>query len=110
MYLQQQTFYPFTFPITSGPGTLVALLTVTARMSSRSVANDVLAHVGVFLAVVALSVLVYFCYAYAPKITRVISPSTAHGILRVVAFILLCIGVQIAWNGLAVLLAGVIRP
>ena len=33
-----------------------------------------------------------------------ISPSTAHGILRVIAFILLCIGVQIAWNGLADLL------
>jgi len=60
--------------------------------------------------VVALSVLVYFCYAYAPKISKVIPPSTAHGILRVVAFILLCIGVQIAWNGLAVLLAGVIKP
>ena len=110
MYLQQQTFYPFTFPITSGPGTLVGVLTLTARMSSRSVSNDVLAHVGVFLAVVALSVLVYFCYAYAPKISKRIPPSTAHGILRVVAFILLCIGVQIAWNGLAVLLAGVIKP
>lgn len=110
VYLLQRSFYPFTFPITSGPGTLVALLTLTARMSSSSVSKDVLAHVGVFLAVVALSVLVYFCYAYAPKITKVISPSTAHGILRVVAFILLCIGVQIAWNGLAVLLAGVIRP
>jgi hypothetical protein len=35
----------------------------------------------------------------------VISPSTAHGILRVVAFILLCIGVQIACNGLAVLIS-----
>jgi len=55
-------------------------------------------------------VLVYFCYAYAPKISKAIPASTAHGILRVVAFILLCIGVQIAWNGLAALLAGVIRP
>jgi len=55
-------------------------------------------------------VLVYFCYAYAPRITKVIPPSTAHGILRVVAFILLCIGVQIAWNGLAALLTKIIRP
>ena len=59
---------------------------------------------------IVLSVLVYFCYAYAPKITRIIPPSTAHGILRVVAFILLCIGVQIAWNGLAVLIASILRP
>jgi len=109
-YLEQGAFYPFTFPVTSGPGTLVALLTLTAHISDRVVSNDILAHVGVFLAIVVLSILVYFCYAYAPKITKIISPSTAHGILRVVAFILLCIGVQIAWNGLDILLSKLIRP
>jgi multiple antibiotic resistance protein len=107
--LEQKAFYPFTFPITSGPGTLVALLTLTARISDQTISKNILAHAGVFLALVVLSVLIYFCYAYAPRITKVIPPSTAHGILRVVAFILLCIGVQIAWNGLAVLLAHVIR-
>ena len=106
---EQKIFYPFTFPITSGPGTLVGLLTLTARVSERSLTENALAHVGVFLAVVVLSVLVYFCYAYAPKITKAIAPSTAHGILRVIAFILLCIGVQIAWNGLAQLLATVMK-
>ncbi len=103
--LEHKVFYPFTFPITSGPGALVGLLTLTAHISDKVISKDVLAHVGVFLAVVALSLLVYFCYAYAPKISRIIPPATAHGILRVIAFILLCIGVQIAWNGLSVLLA-----
>jgi multiple antibiotic resistance protein len=107
--LEQKAFYPFTFPITSGPGTLVAVLTLTAHISEKVIAKNVLAHLGVFLAVVVLSVLVYFCYAYAPKINRVMTPNTAHGILRVVAFILLCIGVQIAWNGLSQLLAEVIK-
>jgi multiple antibiotic resistance protein len=107
--LDEKAFYPFTFPITSGPGTLVAVLTLTAHSSDKALSRNVLAHLGIFLAVVVLSALVYFCYAYAPKITKVISPSTAHGILRVVAFILLCIGVQIAWNGLAQLLATIIK-
>jgi multiple antibiotic resistance protein len=106
---EQKIFYPFTFPIPSGPGTLVGLLTLTARISEPNLTENTLAHVGVFLAVVVLSVLVYFCYAYAPKITKAIAPSTAHGILRVIAFILLCIGVQIAWNGLAQLLAMVMK-
>jgi len=108
--LEQKAFYPFTFPITSGPGTLVALLTVTAHISDRILTRNILAHLGVFLAVVVLSVVVYFSYAYAPRITKIIPPSTAHGILRVIAFILLCIGIQIAWNGLSVLLAGLVRP
>jgi len=104
-HLEERIFYPFTFPITSGPGALVALLTLTAHISNRDLVQNILGHVGVFLAVVVLSVFCYFCYAYAPKITRIIAPSTAHGILRVIAFILLCIGVQIAWNGLSALLA-----
>ncbi len=109
-HLEEGVFYPLTFPITSGPGTLVALLTVTAHISEKNLTSNVLAHVGVFLAIVVLSVLVYFCYANAPKITRKIPPSTAHGILRVIAFILLCIGIQIAWNGLSALLITVIKP
>jgi multiple antibiotic resistance protein len=59
--------------------------------------------------VVVLSVLVYFSYANAPKITRKIPPSTAHGILRVIAFILLCIGIQIAWNGLSALIGAIVK-
>jgi multiple antibiotic resistance protein len=107
--LEEGVFYPFTFPITSGPGTLVALLTLTAHITNRALTQNILAHLGVFIAVVVISVLCYFCYAYAPKITKVIPPSTAHGILRVVAFILLCIGTQIAWNGLSALLATVLH-
>jgi multiple antibiotic resistance protein len=106
---EQEVFYPFTFPITSGPGTLVALLTVTAHNSGQTLTRNVLSHLGAFLAVVVLSVLVYFCYRYAPKLAQAIPPSTAHGILLVIAFILFCIGVQISWNGLAELIRQIIH-
>jgi multiple antibiotic resistance protein len=99
--LNQKIFYPFTFPVTSGPGTLVAMLTLSAQASRHGLEANLLQHGGVFAAVVVLSVAVFVCYAYAPKITTKISQSTAHGILRVIAFILLCIGVQIAWNGVS---------
>jgi multiple antibiotic resistance protein len=108
--LEQKAFYPFTFPVTSGPGTLVVMLTLSAHISDSNLTRNILGHVGLLIAIVVLSGLVYICYAYAPKITRSISPATVHGILRVVAFILLCIGVQIAWNGLALLLATVGKP
>ena len=108
--LEQKAFYPFTFPVTSGPGTLVVMLTLSAQVSNGNLTRIILGHIGILIAVIVLSALVYFCYAYAPKITRSISPATVHGILRVVAFILLCIGVQIAWDGLALLLATVGKP
>jgi multiple antibiotic resistance protein len=107
--LNQKIFYPFTFPVTSGPGTLVTMLTLSAQVSRHGLESNLLGHGGIFAAVVVLSVGVFVCYGYAPKITRKISQSTAHGILRVVAFILLCIGVQIAWNGVSELLGGLMK-
>jgi multiple antibiotic resistance protein len=108
--LAEKAFYPFTFPVTVGPGCIVVMLTLSAHASRGDLTAKVLSNVGLFIAVVMLSVLIYVCYAYAPRITRAIPPSTAHGILRVIAFILLCIGVQIAWNGLSKLLTDVLHP
>lgn len=107
--LQQKAFYPFTFPITAGPGCIVVMLTLSVHTQEKTIEDKVLVHVGLFLAVLVLSALVYLCYAYAPKIERSISPATAHGILRVIAFILFCIGVQIAWNGLSSLLTPLLQ-
>jgi len=99
--LFQQTFYPLTFPITAGPGCIVIMLTLSAHASTHRLISDLFAHLGVFIAIIVLCVLVYFAYAYAPLITRKISPQTANGIVRIIAFLLLCIGVQIAWNGVS---------
>jgi len=108
--LRQKTFYPFTFPITVGPGCMVVTLTLAAHTPQRPIADNLLAHAGLLIAILVLCLSVYLCYAYAPRIAQNISPSTAHGILRVIAFILLCIGVQIAWNGLVPLLASIVHP
>lgn len=108
--LREKTFYPLTFPVTVGPGCIVVMLTLSAHASvSRSVLDDVMAHVGISLAVVALSLSVLVSYRYAPKITKRISGQTVHGILRIVAFVLLCIGVQITWNGVEALLKTVLK-
>ena len=102
--LTAKSFYPFTFPLTVGPGSLVVTLTLSAQATQSTLSETLIAHAGIMLAALAMSILVFVCYANAPRITRAIAPATAHGILRVVAFFLLCIGVQITWNGLRVLL------
>lgn len=101
--LDGKVFFPFTFPVTAGPGTIVVMLTLSAHASRNTGSRYVLAHLGIVVAVVALCLSVMLSYRYAPKITKKIAPQTVHGILRVIAFVLLCIGVQIAWNGLAAL-------
>jgi multiple antibiotic resistance protein len=107
--LQNKAFYPFTFPLTAGPGSLVVTITLSAHTPAKGIIIDLAAHAGIMAAVLVLSLSVYFCYGWAPRITARISPQTAQGITRVIAFVLLCIGVQIMWNGIEILLKGVLR-
>ena len=107
--LEGKIFYPFTFPITAGPGCIVVMVTLSAHASVKGLLPNMAAHAGIVLAVVLLSVAVYFCYGYAPAITARVSSQTAHGILRVIAFVLLCIGGQITWNGVEALLKTVLK-
>jgi len=97
--LEQKVFYPFTFPGTAGPGCIVVIITLSAHASSQHGLQRTFTHVGIAAAIALLSLGVYFCYAHAPQITTRVSPQTVHGILRLIAFVLLCIGVQILTNG-----------
>ena len=99
--LAEKIFYPLTFPVTAGPGCIVVTVTLSAHASQNAVIGNVIAHLGIAAAIVVLGLLVWLSYAYAPKITMKINAQTVHGILRVIAFVLLCIGVQIAKNGLS---------
>jgi multiple antibiotic resistance protein len=108
--LDGKIFYPFTFPITAGPGTLVVMLTLSARVPTKDLPQMVAGHAGIVLAALVVCGSVYFCYAYAPRLVKAVSPSTVHGILRVIAFILMCIGVQIAWNGISMLGKSLTNP
>ena len=103
--LQGKIFYPLTFPLTAGPATLVVMLTLSAHASRGKLLHIVVAQAGVVTGMLLMCITVFIAYAWAPRITAKVSPSTAHGILRVIAFVLLCIGVQIAWNGLSSLLS-----
>jgi hypothetical protein len=56
------------------------MLTLSAHASIKGVLPNLMAHVGILLAVVVLSESVLLSYSYAPKITTRISAQTAHGI------------------------------
>jgi multiple antibiotic resistance protein len=80
------------------------MLTLSAHASVTGALRNMMAHVGILLAVVLLAFIVYLCYGYAPKITERVSPQTSRGVLRIISFVLVCIGVQITWNGVEALL------
>jgi multiple antibiotic resistance protein len=102
--LEDKIFYPLTFPITAGPGCIVVSLTLSAHASKPSLIQSGLAHLGLLFGTVLIGIVVYFSYAYADKMAAKLPPTITVGILRVISFILLCIGGEIMWNGIQNLL------
>lgn len=102
--VMDQVFYPLTFPLTVGPGVIVVVLTLSAHASGHGWQATLLDHLAIFVAALLLAVLVFLGYAYAPRLNRMIPAHAASGVQRLISFILLCIGAQIAWDGLATLL------
>ena len=103
-YWESQAFYPLTFPITVGPGSVAVMLTLGVQARGLLLPERLWALAGLILSLIAMSVLIYFFYAYAPVAAEKVPPSVAQGFMRVVAFLVICIGGQIAWNGLHPLL------
>jgi multiple antibiotic resistance protein len=52
-----------------------------------------------------LALLVYLCFAHADRVRRLLGNTGTMIALRLAAFILFCIGVQILWSGVAEMLA-----
>jgi multiple antibiotic resistance protein len=103
--LSLRAFYPLTMPLTVGPGSISVALTLGANpvRGLRPLVVTALAH-GAGILIVALAVCL--CYRYADRILRTLGPTGTGVVVRLLAFILLCIGVQICWNGLHALLLG----
>jgi multiple antibiotic resistance protein len=106
--VSRMAFYPLTMPITTGPGTIsVAVSLGTNRPRATA---ELFSFVGQsMLAIVLICALVYGLYRYSAPLSRLIGPTGTVIVMRVSAFLLFCIGVQVFWNGAAELLATV-RP
>ena len=61
------------------------------------------------IGILIVAISVYLCYRYADRILAKLGPTGTGVVVRLSAFILLCIGVQICWNGLHALLVGTFR-
>jgi multiple antibiotic resistance protein len=55
-----------------------------------------------------IAIAIYLSYRFAQSLARALGDTAMHVIIRLSSFILLCIGVQIAWNGVSALLHSVL--
>ena len=102
--ISQQAFYPLTLPVTVGPGSISVAITLGANQAPHIYSWPVLVSTMVGPLIVALSV--YICYRSADRLERILGPVGLSVFLRLSAFIVICIGTQITWNGIAALVRG----
>ncbi len=94
------SFYPLTMPLTVGPGSISVAITLG---SQRPKVVD-LAHLlqlggGAVAGILAIVLTVYLCYRFAQRMISTIGPQGTSVVVRLSAFIMLCIGIQILWGG-----------
>ncbi len=96
----RRSFFPITFPLTTGPGTIAASIALGAQIPS----TPILFLAGVIVAAAGAALVALALYLIFRNSARVLAWLGEVGILvmmRLMAFILLCIGIQIMWNGWA---------
>jgi len=102
----EMAFYPLTMPLTVGPGSISVAITLGAN-AHRHHGLDLLAVIPALIGSLLLALSVFLCYGYAEKLARLVGPTGMNVILKLSSFLLVCIGVQILWNGASALLASV---
>jgi multiple antibiotic resistance protein len=99
------SFYPLTMPLTVGPGSISVAIALGSQRPSAPIELWRLALLAgsAIVGIIAIAVTVYVCYRFAERITALLGKSGTNVLVRLSAFILLCIGVQILWNGYSAL-------
>jgi multiple antibiotic resistance protein len=98
----KNAFYPLTLPLTVGPGSISIAITLGAN-EPRHLGANVLALISAAIGAALIALTIYLCYGYADRLAAAIGQSGMNVILRLSSFLLVCIGVQIFWNGLSTL-------
>ncbi len=106
-----QAFYPLTLPLTTGPGTIaVAISLGLSKMHYQSTAEELLFVAVCLCAIATIAVTIFVCFAYADRVQALLGQGGTDIAVRLSAFILFCLGVQIVWSGASELLTAVLHP
>jgi multiple antibiotic resistance protein len=102
--LKTRSFYPISFPLTVGPGSITAAITLGAA-APVGLFDRVVSFGSSSLGIALTSAIIYLFYRYASRIVDMLGKPGTIIVRRLFAFILLCVGIQIAWLGATELLA-----
>ncbi|AOB27021.1 MULTISPECIES: MarC family protein [Bordetella] len=106
---QARAFYPLTFPISCGPGTIAACITVGASLRDENHMLSLARLAGSLPGVALVAFTLFICLRFAAQMLHRLGDNGTAVFMRLSAFIMLCLGVQIFWSGASELLLDVMR-
>ncbi|MEO6884069.1 MAG: MarC family protein [Bacteroidia bacterium] len=104
--ITNQLFYPITFPVTTGAGTISVLFTLSAHAARGSTIDYLVNTSAIFLAIIVMCTMVYVCYLNTKTIINYLGSNGEIIINRISAFLIFCVGLQIAISGITSLVKG----
>jgi multiple antibiotic resistance protein len=103
-----QAFYPLTLPLTTGPGTIAIMISLgLSRAAYSDYSQDLQFFLAALAAAVVMAIAIYLCFAFSDRVERVLGHGGTDIAVRLSAFILFCLGVQIIWAGASDLLESI---
>jgi multiple antibiotic resistance protein len=103
----RDAFYPLTMPLTVGPGSITVAITLGSRRPAITGGLGHLALIGgaAVVGLIAIAVTIFICYRFAENVEKLLGETGTNVFIRLSAFILLCIGIEILWSGYSELIA-----
>jgi multiple antibiotic resistance protein len=100
-------FYPLTMPLTVGPGSMSVAISIGSRKPVGVLGlGDIALHaVGALAGLLAIGLSIYVAYRFAGNLSRVLGASGVEVLVRLSAFLLMCIGIEFLWSGYLALTA-----
>jgi multiple antibiotic resistance protein len=105
-FIQGKLFYPITFPVTTGAGTISVLFTLSAHSAGASVRDYLIGTGAILAAILFTCLLIYVFYLNAKTIINRLGANGEMIINRLTAFLIFCVGLQIAVTGIRSLVKG----
>jgi multiple antibiotic resistance protein len=95
-----QAFYPLTMPLTVGPGSIAVALTLGSNIHEETHLQLIVSALAAVIGILLIGLAIFLCYRFSDELERLFGPSGTGIVIRLSAFILVCIGIQIMFNGL----------
>ncbi|HZP25410.1 MAG TPA: MarC family protein [Terriglobales bacterium] len=95
-----QAFYPLTMPLTVGPGSIAVALTLGSNLHTETHLQLIVSALSAVMGILFIAVTIFLCYWFSEALQRLLGPTGTSILIRLSAFILVCIGVEIVFNGL----------